>query len=129
VDDLNLFAKNDRDLQRLLDVVETFSNSIRMSFGISKYAKLTIERGKVVQTGPLLLTNHQEIPELDPSGYYHYFEDGCVDHQNCKEAILVEYRFCLVWRSFLYGHYKVQFSVCHCCPTVLVWLNGLLGIE
>jgi len=121
MDDLKLFAKNDGDLQRLIDVVKTFSDAIGMSFGISKCAKLTIKRGKVVQTGPMSLGNCQEIPELDPTGFYRYLgfpEVGGIDHQCCKETILAEFerRLRLVWRSLLYGNYKVQATNSFCVP-------------
>ena len=41
------------------------SNTIRMSFGISKCAKLTMKRGRIMQTGPLPLTDCLEILELE----------------------------------------------------------------
>ena len=43
-----------------------------MSFGISKCAKLTIKRGKIVQTGPLPVLSSDEIPELEIAGLYRY---------------------------------------------------------
>ena len=50
-------------LQRLIDLVGTFSSDIGMSFGIQKCAKLTIKRGKLVSTGPVV-TLSDEIQEL-----------------------------------------------------------------
>ena len=44
MDDLKLFASNDAGLQRLVDLVEMSSVDIRMSFGVEKCAKLSIER-------------------------------------------------------------------------------------
>jgi len=42
-------------LQRLIDLVGTFSSDIGMTFGIQKCAKLTIKRGKPVSTGPIVM--------------------------------------------------------------------------
>ena len=44
MDDLKRFAQNDDGLQKMVDLVRRFSDDIRMSFGISKCAKLTEER-------------------------------------------------------------------------------------
>ena len=70
MDDLKLFARIDDDLQKMTGVVQEFSDTIRMSFGISKCAKLTIKRDKVEQTGPLPLTDCSEIPDLAVSEVY-----------------------------------------------------------
>ena len=118
MDNLKLFARNDGDLQKMMDLVQTFS---RMSFGISKCAKLTLKRGKVVQTGPLPLTDCLEIPELDVSGVYHYLgfpEAGGMGHQHCKKVALFEFehRLRLIWGSLLYGHFKVQATNSVCVP-------------
>ena len=47
MDDLKLFASNDNQLQSLINVVKTFSDDIKMSFGMNKCNKITITRGKV----------------------------------------------------------------------------------
>ena len=41
-------------LQRLIDLVETFSSDIGMTFGIQRCAKLTIKIDKPVSTGPVV---------------------------------------------------------------------------
>ena len=45
MDNLKLFAQNDDGLQKMVDLVRRFSDDIRMSFGISKCAKLTRKVG------------------------------------------------------------------------------------
>ena len=121
MDDLKLFARNDIDLQKLMNLVLTFSNAIRMSFGISKCAKLTMKRGRVVQPGPLPLADCLEIPEVGVSGVYRYLgfpEVGGMDHQHCKKVVLFEFehRLRLIWGSLLYGHFKVQATNSFCVP-------------
>jgi len=48
MDDLKLYAANDTNLTSLIYIVKTFSDDIRMSFGLSKCNKLTIIKGKVI---------------------------------------------------------------------------------
>jgi len=94
MDDLKLFAKNDENLCKLVDIVHRFSDGVRMSLGISKCAKLTIKRGKIVQTGPLPALSGSEIPELEIAGLYRYLgfpKGGGVDHKHCKDVILGEF--------------------------------------
>ena len=129
MDDLKLFARNDNDLLKSLDVVQNYSAAIRMSFGISKCAKLSVKRGKVAQTRPVPVMDSLEIPELDVFGVYCYLgfpEVGGIDHQRCKAAALaeVERRLRLVWGSLLYGHFKVQATNSLCATAVLqLWCN------
>ena len=47
MDDLKLFAKDDNDLEGLLQTVKKFSDDIGMSFGLDKCAKATFKRGKL----------------------------------------------------------------------------------
>jgi len=47
MDDIKLFAQNDAGLQKMEDLVRKFSDDIRMSFGISKCAKITVKQGKL----------------------------------------------------------------------------------
>ena len=68
---IKLFAQNYAGLQKMVDLVRKFSDDIRMSFGISKCAKLTVKRGKPVSTGPVL-TIGNEISELAYDETYHY---------------------------------------------------------
>ena len=41
IDNLKLFAKNDQQLQGLLNILKQFSDDIRMEFGLDKCAKAT----------------------------------------------------------------------------------------
>ena len=48
MDDLKIYAKDDAELEKLLDTVKTFSHEIGMKFGLDKCAKATFKRGKMV---------------------------------------------------------------------------------
>ena len=130
MDDLKLFDPNDAGLSQLLATVHKFSTDICMDFGIAKCAKLTVKRGKVIQTSPLPACECMCIPELDVFGVYHYLglpEVGGIDHQHCKKAVLSEFerRLRLVWSSLLCGHYKVQATNSFCVP-LLIYGFGII---
>ena len=58
MDDLKLYGKSAPELESLLNTVRIFSNDISMEFGLDKCAKLTIQRGSVVQTEGINLPNN-----------------------------------------------------------------------
>ena len=120
MDDIKLFAQNDAGLQKMVDLVQMFSDDIKMSFGINKCAKLSVKRGKLVSTGPVL-TIGDEISELAYGETYRYLgfpEAGGVDHAKCKQTISAEFqrRLRLVWKSLLHGRFKVQATNGFCVP-------------
>ena len=47
MDDLKLYAKNEKALDSLIQTVRIFSTDIGLEFGIEKCAMLTLKRGKV----------------------------------------------------------------------------------
>jgi len=57
MDDLKLYASNDKQLQQMLSIVKTFSDDIRMQFGIDKCNKVTIIKGKVRPSENITLNN------------------------------------------------------------------------
>lgn len=72
MDDLKLYAPNDKQLKKLIDTVKQFSDDIKMSFGIDKCNKLTIIRGKVKQSNSAQLNNGEEVKSLNNQQYYKY---------------------------------------------------------
>ena len=55
MDDLKTYAKSDSQQTGLLNTVKTFSNDIKMEFGLDKCAKATFKRGKLTETSDLQL--------------------------------------------------------------------------
>lgn len=72
MDDLKIYSRNKEHLQGALDLVMLFSQTIGMSLGLEKCAALHIEKGKVISTENLVLTDGTEFPELDPEKAYKY---------------------------------------------------------
>jgi len=50
MDDLKAYAKSDSQQTGLLNIVKTFSNDIKMEFGLDKSTKATFKRGKLTET-------------------------------------------------------------------------------
>ena len=46
VDDLNIFAKNEKELEILVQTIRIYSQDIGMEFGIEKCAMLVIKKGE-----------------------------------------------------------------------------------
>jgi len=65
MDDLKAYAKSDSQQTGLLNIVKTFSNDIKMEFGLDKCAKATFKRRKLTETSDLQLDIDTCIKELD----------------------------------------------------------------
>ena len=107
MDDLKLYARGRDDLEKLLEVVRTFSRDIRMEFGLDKCAMLEMRAGVKVACEGIDLPDGQRIKEVDENGYK-YLEvlDGAsIKTKEMKEQVRKEYlrRVRLVARSRLYA--------------------------
>ena len=65
MDNINLYAANNRQLENLVNIAKIFSNDIQMNFGINKCNKITIIKGKVKTTTNIVLVNGEEIKSLN----------------------------------------------------------------
>ena len=64
MDDLKLLAKNDQQLQGLVNIVKQFSDDIRMELGLGKCAKVTFLRGKLLKAKNITLDIITTIKDL-----------------------------------------------------------------
>ena len=64
MDDFKLFAKDNNDLEGLLETVKKFSEEIGMPFGLDKFAKATFKRGKLTGTKSVDLDRNTVIKDL-----------------------------------------------------------------
>ena len=64
MDDIKLFAKNEKELETLIHVVRIYSQDIGMEFGIEKCAMLIMKSGKRHMTDAMELPNHNKIRTL-----------------------------------------------------------------
>lgn len=72
MDDLKLYAKNERDMRSLLEMVVTYSEDIGMKLGTEKCATLNIQRGKYKNAENIELSNNDIIKQLKITDSYKY---------------------------------------------------------
>ena len=72
MDDIKLFAKNERELETLIHAVRIYSQDIGMEFGIEKCAMLVMKSGKRHMTDGMELPNHDRIRTLEEKETYKY---------------------------------------------------------
>ncbi|KAI5731018.1 hypothetical protein M8J77_003330 [Diaphorina citri] len=95
MDDVKLYANNERRLNTLIEIVKTFSDDIGMKFGLDKCAKVIIDKGKVRQRDNILEEESTlSIRELESGESYKYLgvlEDEHIDQKKMKVNIKKEY--------------------------------------
>jgi hypothetical protein len=95
MDDLKLIAKSEEELRKQIQTVKTFSDDIRMDFGLEKCAKITFKKGKLIHSQNLVIDINREIQELEQEKTYKYLgieESEGIQHQQMKERLKQEYR-------------------------------------
>ena len=93
MDDLKLYGKNDYELEGLLKIVKGFSDDINMEFGLSKCAKATFKKGKMVKSSNINLNESTAIKDLEQEETYKYLgisEADGIQHASMKEKIKKE---------------------------------------
>ena len=108
MDDLKLFAKNEKGLDSLVQTVRVFSEDIGMEFGIDKCAMLVLKRGKFERSEGIQLPDNEQIKSLGEKEGYKYLgileADGVLE-KDMKEKLSKEYsrRVRKVFQSKLNG--------------------------
>ena len=112
VDDLKLYSRTLDQMKKLLDIITTFTNNIRMIFGEAKCAYIYIVRSKKKCLGSSIQINGLTIQELKEGEQYKLYlgQDESVAYHGPlnKEWVLKEYkkRVRKIWSSELYGNNK-----------------------
>ena len=94
VDDMKLFAKNEKELETLIHTVRIYSQDIGMEFGIEKCAMLVMKSSKRHLTDRMELLNQENIRTLREKETYKYLGILEVDtniQMELKEKIKKEY--------------------------------------
>ena len=65
MDEIKLFAKNEKELETLIHKVRIYSRDIRMEFGIEKCAMLVLKSSKQQQTDGMELPNQDKWQTTD----------------------------------------------------------------
>ena len=93
MDDLKLYAKNDKELEGLFSTVKQLSDDIGMEFGLDKCTKATFRNANLTRTTAVELDTDTTIRELDKDETYKYLgidEGNGIKHSNTKESIRKE---------------------------------------
>ena len=72
MDDIKLFAKNEKELETLIHAVRIYSQDIGMEFGIEKCAMLVMKSDKRYLTDRMELLNQDKIRTLAENETYKY---------------------------------------------------------
>ena len=120
MDDLKLFAKDDNNLEGLLQTVKKFSDGISMSFRLDKCSKTTFKRGKLTGTTSVELDRHTVIKDLEREEVYKYLgvdESNGIQHAAIKEKIRKEcYRIVrAILKTELKSHRSNEYFGHTCC--------------
>ena len=94
MDDIKLFAKNEKELKTLIHTVRIYSRGIGMEFGIEKCAMLVMKSGKRQLTDGIELPNKDKIKTLAENETYKYLgilEADTIKQAEMKEKIQKEY--------------------------------------
>ena len=83
MDDTNLFAKNEQELETLIHALRKYSQDIGMEFSIEKCAILAMKSGKRHLTDGMELSNQDKIRTLAENETYKYM--GILEAETIKQ--------------------------------------------
>ena len=94
MDDINLIAKNKKELDTLIQTITIYSEDKRMEFGIEKCSVLIMKSGKRQITEGIELPNQERNRTLEEKENYKYLEileADTIKQAKMKEKIRKEY--------------------------------------
>ena len=92
MDDLKLFAKNEDQIDSLVNTVRIFSENIKMEFGLPKCGVLIMKRAKVVKREGISIPDGKMMKNIEEGGYKYLgiLEASGVKHEEMKGQIKKE---------------------------------------
>ncbi|XP_045535408.1 uncharacterized protein LOC106709986 [Papilio machaon] len=130
MDDLKLYASKKSDLMTLLKITDDFSRAIGMTFGVDKCAVINVQKGKVVASENLQLTQDVALVSLSENESYKYLgmsEALGINDKGMKQLVKERF-FCRlkkVLKSLLSGGNKCRAFNSWVMP-VLAYSFGIL---
>jgi hypothetical protein len=85
MDDLKLTGRSEEELRNEIKIVKTFSDDIKMNFGLEKCARISLKNGTIYAKQHIGNTVENEIKELEPMKAYKYLvveENHNIEHNN-----------------------------------------------
>ena len=129
MDDLKLFGRDKEEVDKLVEVVNTFSRDIRMEFGLDKCAVLEVKSGRQTECEGIELPDGKKIEEAEERGYKYLgvLEGADLKTKEMKEVVSKEYcrRVKAVAKSKLYAGSMIS-SVNGWAVSVVRYTAGIL---
>ena len=94
MDDLKLYAKNEKGLESLVQTVRIISDDIGLEFGIDKCATLVLKRGKITKFDGISLPDGRVMKGLIEGASYKYLgilQADQIRYTDMKEKVKAEY--------------------------------------
>ena len=94
MDDLKLYAKNEKGLESLVQTVRIISDDIGLEFGIDKCATLVLKRGKITKFDGISLPDGRVMKGLIEGASYKYLgilQADQIRYTEMKEKVKAEY--------------------------------------
>ena len=93
MDDLKLFAKNEDQIDNLVNTARIFSEDIKMEFGLPKCGVLIMKRGKVVKSEVISIPDGKMTKNVEECGckYLRTLESDSVKHKEIKDQMKKKY--------------------------------------
>ena len=88
MDDIKVFAKNEKELEILIQTTRIYSQDKGMEFGIEKCAILTMKSGKFESVEGIEVSNQECIRTFGEKESYKYL--GMMEADNLKKAEIKE---------------------------------------
>ena len=88
MDDIKLFAKNEKELETLIQIVRIYSQDIGMEFGLEKGAIPVMKSSKRHMTEGVELANQEKIRTLGEKEIYKYL--GILKADTIKQVEMKE---------------------------------------
>ena len=120
MDDIKLYAKNERDIDSLIHLTRVFSNDIGMSFGLDKCGRLIAQRGMVKKTSGIKLPEGH-IEDISSSYKYLGILQSYGNHdQEVRQKAKTEYkkRIRLVLKTQLTAKNKITAINTYALPVI-----------
>lgn len=113
MDDLKIFGKSEEQMRQAMHIVKTFSDDIRMEFGLEKCATVVFKGGKRIHGRNLQLNDGVNINNLEQDDVYKYLgveENDDIQHDQMKIKVRKEYfrRVRLVLKTKLNSKNKIS---------------------
>ena len=129
MDDLKLYAKNDKEIDALTNTVRIFSSDIKMKFGFEKCAKVTINRGKLIKGCGIPILDG-EIKNLEIEEEYKYLgllesDQLCAKKIKTKAKETYKKRLRNILKSKLHGRNQITAINTYALP-VLTYPAGVI---